>query len=102
MIEKQIVIKDSVGFHARTASLFAKKAARFRGQVPVSGPGECRSTLGNNVSLTQFDMSVPRGAWCHRSFRGGLRPLPPSEVTSLTSRRVCAQWRVSSASTSVG
>jgi len=33
MIEKQIVIKDSVGFHARTASLFAKKAARFESDV---------------------------------------------------------------------
>ncbi|MBT3542553.1 HPr family phosphocarrier protein [Flavobacteriaceae bacterium] len=35
MIEKQIVIKDSVGFHARTASLFAKKAARFESDVAI-------------------------------------------------------------------
>lgn len=35
MIEKQIVIKDSVGFHARTASLFAKKAAWFESDVAI-------------------------------------------------------------------
>ena len=35
MIEKQIIIKDNVGFHARTASLFAKKAVAFESDVAI-------------------------------------------------------------------
>ena len=35
MIEKIIALKDQVGFHARTAALFAKRAAKFKAEIQV-------------------------------------------------------------------
>jgi len=35
MIEKIIALKDQVGFHARTAALFAKRAAQFKAEIQV-------------------------------------------------------------------
>jgi len=35
MIEKIIALKDQVGFHARTAALFAKRAAQFKAEIEV-------------------------------------------------------------------
>ena len=35
MIEKIIALQDQVGFHARTAALFAKKAAQFKAETQV-------------------------------------------------------------------
>ncbi|MGI9541516.1 MAG: HPr family phosphocarrier protein [Flavobacteriaceae bacterium] len=35
MIENKIIIIDSVGFHARTASLFSKKAAQFESDITI-------------------------------------------------------------------
>jgi len=48
MIEKQIIIKDNIGFHARTASLFAKKAVAFESDVAIlfnGKKGNGKSTL---------------------------------------------------------
>jgi phosphotransferase system HPr (HPr) family protein len=33
MIEKIIKIKDEIGFHARTSSLFAKQASAFQSEI---------------------------------------------------------------------
>ena len=33
MISLAISIKDEIGFHARTASLFAKKASKFKSEI---------------------------------------------------------------------
>ena len=38
MIEKELVVKDDVGFHARPASLFVKLAQEFDGTVKVRFP----------------------------------------------------------------
>lgn len=35
MIEKTLVLNDPIGFHARTASLFAKSASSFEAEVLV-------------------------------------------------------------------
>ena len=35
MIEKIIALQDQVGFHARTAALFAKWAAQFKAEIQV-------------------------------------------------------------------
>ena len=35
MIEKIIALKDQVGFHARIADLFAKRAAQFKAEIEV-------------------------------------------------------------------
>jgi len=35
MIEKIIALQDQVGFHARTAALFAKRAAQFKAEIQV-------------------------------------------------------------------
>lgn len=35
MIEKELVIKDDVGLHARPASLFVKLAQEFNGTVAI-------------------------------------------------------------------
>ncbi|MCK5442352.1 MAG: HPr family phosphocarrier protein [Maribacter sp.] len=36
MIKDTVVVIDKIGFHARTASLFAKKAGEFESTVQVS------------------------------------------------------------------
>ena len=38
MIEKELVVKDEVGLHARPASLFVKLAQEFNGTVAVRFP----------------------------------------------------------------
>ena len=38
MIEKELVVKDEVGLHARPASLFVKLAQEFNGTVTVRFP----------------------------------------------------------------
>ena len=38
MIEKELVVKDEVGLHARPASLFVKLAQEFNGTVAVKFP----------------------------------------------------------------
>ena len=38
MIEKELVVKDEVGLHARPASLFVKLAQEFNGTVIVKFP----------------------------------------------------------------
>ena len=38
MIEKELVVKDAVGLHARPASLFVKLAQEFSGTVTVRFP----------------------------------------------------------------
>ena len=38
MIEKELVVKDEVGLHARPASLFVKLAQEFSGTVTVKFP----------------------------------------------------------------
>jgi phosphocarrier protein HPr len=35
MIEKIITLQDQVGFHARTAALFAKRATQFKAEIQV-------------------------------------------------------------------
>ena len=35
MIEKIIALQDQVGFHSRTAALFAKRAAQFKAEIQV-------------------------------------------------------------------
>ncbi|MEO2100039.1 MAG: HPr family phosphocarrier protein [Flavobacteriaceae bacterium] len=35
MVSTPILIKDKIGFHARTASLFAKEAAKFKSDIFV-------------------------------------------------------------------
>ena len=35
MIEKIIALQDQVGFHARTAALFAKRATQFKAEIQV-------------------------------------------------------------------
>ncbi|MGA0274022.1 MAG: HPr family phosphocarrier protein [Flavobacteriaceae bacterium] len=35
MVEKIIALQDQVGFHARTAALFAKRAAQFKAEIQV-------------------------------------------------------------------
>ena len=36
MIEKIIALQDQVGFHARTAALFAKRATQFKAEIQVA------------------------------------------------------------------
>ena len=36
MVRDTVVVMDKIGFHARTASLFAKKAGEFESKVQVS------------------------------------------------------------------
>jgi len=36
MVKDTVVVIDKIGFHARTASLFAKKAGEFESKVQVS------------------------------------------------------------------
>ena len=38
MIEKELVVKDEVGLHARPASLFVKLAQEFNGTVSIRFP----------------------------------------------------------------
>ena len=48
MIEKIIKIKDEIGFHARTSSLFAKKASAFQSEIFIKfndKKGNGKSTL---------------------------------------------------------
>ena len=48
MIEKIIKIKDKIGFHARTSSLFAKKASTFQAEIFIEfndKKGNGKSTL---------------------------------------------------------
>ena len=48
MIEKIIEIKDKIGFHARTSSLFAKKASTFQAEIFIEfndKKGNGKSTL---------------------------------------------------------
>jgi phosphocarrier protein len=48
MIEKTIKIKDEIGFHARTSSLFAKKASAFQSEIFIKfndKKGNGKSTL---------------------------------------------------------
>ena len=35
MIKKIFALQDQVGFHARTAALFAKRAAQFKAEIQV-------------------------------------------------------------------
>jgi phosphotransferase system HPr (HPr) family protein len=35
MLERTIIVKDKVGLHARTASLFAKRALLFNSEIKV-------------------------------------------------------------------
>lgn len=48
MISQAINIKDEIGFHARTASLFAKKASKFESDIFIGFKGKrvnAKSTL---------------------------------------------------------
>jgi phosphocarrier protein len=36
MIKDTVVVIDKIGFHARTASLFAKKAGEFKSSIQIS------------------------------------------------------------------
>lgn len=48
MIEKIIKIKDEIGFHARTSSLFAKQASAFQSEIFIEfndKKGNGKSTL---------------------------------------------------------
>ena len=48
MIEKIIKIKDEIGFHARTSSLFAKQASAFHSEILIEfndKKGNGKSTL---------------------------------------------------------
>ena len=48
MISKPISINDKIGFHARTAALFAKKASTFKANIIVEFNGKkvnAKSTL---------------------------------------------------------
>ena len=48
MIEKIIKIKDEIGFHARTSSLFAKQASAFQSEILIEfndKKGNGKSTL---------------------------------------------------------
>ncbi|MAC62302.1 MAG: PTS sugar transporter subunit IIA [Flavobacteriaceae bacterium] len=48
MISLAINIKDEIGFHARTASLFAKKASKFESEIFIEFKGKkvnAKSTL---------------------------------------------------------
>jgi phosphocarrier protein len=40
MIQKKITILDPIGFHARTAALFAKKAALFQADILIHFNGK--------------------------------------------------------------
>jgi phosphocarrier protein len=40
MIKEKITLLDKIGFHARTASLFAKKASSFNAEVSVEFMGK--------------------------------------------------------------
>ena len=44
MIEKELVVKDEVGLHARPASLFVKLAQEFNGTVAVKFPKVTKET----------------------------------------------------------
>ena len=46
MIEKIIIIKDEIGFHARTSSLFAKQASAFQSEIFI----EFKDKKGNGKS----------------------------------------------------
>jgi phosphocarrier protein HPr len=35
MLERTIAVKDKIGLHARTASLFAKKAMQFTSEIKI-------------------------------------------------------------------
>jgi phosphocarrier protein HPr len=35
MVQKTILIKDEIGFHARTASVFAKKATAYQSDISI-------------------------------------------------------------------
>lgn len=40
MVKDTVTVTDKIGFHARTASLFAKKAGRFNSAIQVSYNGK--------------------------------------------------------------
>jgi phosphotransferase system HPr (HPr) family protein len=48
MIKTSLIIKDKIGFHARTAAIFAKAAADFKSEIFVEFNGKrinAKSTL---------------------------------------------------------
>ena len=55
MIEKTIALQDQVGFHARTAALFAKRAAHFKAEIQV---GFKEKTANGKSTLALMTLGV--------------------------------------------
>jgi phosphocarrier protein len=61
MMEKEFVIKNKLGLHARPAALFVNEAARFKSQVLVSKDGleiNGKSVMGLMLLAAEYGSRV--------------------------------------------
>ncbi len=59
MAKEKVTVTDEIGFHARTASLFAKKASVFNSNVQVSFNGK---TVNGKSMLAIMTLGVKSNA----------------------------------------
>ncbi|MFH6603158.1 HPr family phosphocarrier protein [Maribacter algicola] len=59
MVKETVTITDEIGFHARTASLFAKKASGFESEVKVTFNGK---TINGKSMLAIMTLGVKSDA----------------------------------------
>ena len=52
MVEKNFVVKNETGLHARPASLFVQKAAKFKSTIKIKKDGKEGNAKSNGSEIT--------------------------------------------------